>query len=88
MVGAAAGVLAGWATARGAHAEALAGAVKGIIFVAIIGPGADWLISGNPVTDKLALALVSGGLVGAALGIKNARPNRKPRNSDSTPAPA
>jgi hypothetical protein len=78
LFGAAGGVLTGWALVRGALAEALAGSVKGIVFVALIGPGADWLISGQPVTDKLPMALVSGALLGAALGIKNARPKRSP----------
>jgi hypothetical protein len=67
-------VLAAWSVRRGAIAPAIAGAVKGALAVALIGPGLDWLISGTPPMTRMPLALAAGGLVGAALGIRNHRP--------------
>lgn len=83
LIGTVAGAILAWALVRSAIADAIVGVIKGMFFVALIGPGADWLLSGQAMTHKLPLALVSGALLGGALGVKNAR---RPRKVPNTPA--
>ncbi|WP_145257427.1 hypothetical protein [Planctomycetes bacterium Pan216] len=82
LLGAVAGGILGWAILKSALAEALAGAVKGALFLTLVGPLADWLINGSSFTARLPLAVVVGILVGATLGVRNARK----RKIDAAPA--
>lgn len=73
LLGGVAGLLALWANRRRAWWNALRGAAIGAAFLFLVGPLADSLLSRTPLTERVLQAVVAGALVGAALGIKNAR---------------
>lgn len=88
LLGAVAGLLFTWALAKRAFFEAISGAVKGAVFLFLVGPGIDWCLQGVPLSTHAATALAAGSLLGAALGIRNAR-RRKPTSApDAEPNPA
>lgn len=67
------GGIVGWAIAKRAVFSALRGAVIGVVFALIVGPGADHLVNGVPFGEKIRSAVVVGGLVGGLLGVRNHR---------------
>lgn len=75
------GLILGWAVNKGAVFHAVRGAVIGAFFLSLVGPGADWIISGASPGSQLYQALVIGALVGALLGVRNARKPKSERVS-------
>lgn len=81
LLGAVLGGIVAWSLEKGGAAglAALArGAVLGSLFLTLVGPGADSLISGTPLRSNALLSIVAGGLVGGALGVKNYRKRKPP----------
>lgn len=71
------GSILAWGIRKGAVLAAVRGAILGGLFAFLIGPLADSLISGAPITEKLLLSLVAGILLGSLLGVRNFRVKRK-----------
>jgi hypothetical protein len=66
-------ILLAIAVARRRIYATLRGAAIGAGFLVIVGPLADWLLFGRPLTARLPAALVAGTLVGAAYGLARSR---------------
>ncbi|MFO0944757.1 MAG: hypothetical protein U1D30_02240 [Planctomycetota bacterium] len=77
FLGTVGGAILAWGIHKHAIVAALRGAILGGGFAFLIGPFADSMISGAPITEKLLLSLVAGILLGALLGVRNFRVKRK-----------
>ena len=77
VIAGAGGLVLGWGMHKQALRAALSGALIGAGFAVIVGPGADHILQGAPFTERLTVALVVGSLVGALIGVRNARRPRR-----------